>query len=92
MCIIGILLITYFTDIFFLAFYMFVNVGLILGNYNYGLSDKELVAYTVLSSFSLLCTIYSIIKYKSLIWGESSINDEFINSMRPIFKMSVSTT
>lgn len=72
--IVGILLVTYYTDIFFITFYMLLNVALILGNYTDGITEKELITYISMSSFSLLSIVYSIIKYGVLIWGDSSID------------------
>lgn len=72
-CVTGLLLITYYKDIFFLLAYIGMNIGLICGNSTDGLSDEEQIAYISLSSFSLMSVIYSILKYGRKIFGEESI-------------------
>lgn len=72
-CVTGLLLITYYKDIFFLVAYIGMNIGLICGNNTGGLSDKEQIAYISLSSFSLISIVYSILKYGRKIFGEESI-------------------
>ncbi len=94
--IVGVLLLTYFTDVFFIGFFMFLNLGLMLGNYSNGVSSKELITYICMSAFSLLSIIYSIIKYGSLVWGDSSI-DSFEESLehtltkKGVYKLSLTT-
>jgi hypothetical protein len=92
---VGVLLLTYYTDIFYIGFFMFLNLGLILGNYTNGVSSKELITYISMSAFSLLSIIYSIIKYGSLIWGDKSI-DTFEESLghtlnKGVYKLSLTT-
>jgi len=92
-CIIGLILITYYADIFFQTFFMILNLGLLTGNYNDGLSYSELITYWSLSAFSIVCLIYSIIKKKNKIWGDDSYSENFqdlINQER-ICKLSITS-
>lgn len=73
LCVTGLLLVTYYRDIFFLTAYIGMNIGLICGNGTGGLTNKEQIAYISLASFSLTCIVYSLLKYGRKVLGEETI-------------------
>ena len=72
-CIIGILLLTYFLDIFFLIFFILLEIGLVVTK---GISKPKIYTYIALSSFSFLTILYFILKYRTKILWNMSNNKE----------------
>ena len=79
---VGILLITYFKDIFFMLIYILMTLGLILGDSTGGLSSHELIASIALLFFSILIVSYISIMYKDRIWGEIPFENILIEGQR----------
>lgn len=78
-CYTGILLMVYYTDIFFLTFFIHLNLGFVLSNYTQGLGTKEYGTNIGLCCISFLCIIYMISKYKLKVFGEQDIKEAYVD-------------
>lgn len=77
---VGIMLITYFNDIFYMIIYSMFNIGLMTGGNTGGLSIREFCTCLSLFSMSILVILYVLVKYKEKIWGDKSFSDELLRN------------